>query len=400
MRDDEFRLLSSLPSGSVLAVCGAGGKTTLIHRLRNAYLAQGRRVIVTTSTHMRNEGNLCRSAEEIRASLSDRGYAFAGRPDPENPSKIIGPESGVLSAAVKEADVTLVEADGARHRSFKVPYPHEPVIPPGTTHIAVLYGEEASGKVIRDVSYNPEGVAEVLGLGPGDLLDEALMRHAVERTYLEKFERHFPGIPVFCLPVRRNDTPAVHFILLAAGYSVRFGGNKLLYVMDGKPMYRHILDRLLKIREEGRLRCDITVVTQYEEILRDLRGEEGAAAAVNPDPSRGISSSIRTGLSALYGRSAPEEGDYLFFVNGDQPRLTAGTCLSFARGALESGLPLAALTCGGEMYSPCMFRTDFVPDLTALRGDRGGKSILRKNAGKVFLFEPSSKVELVDIDML
>ena len=37
----------------------------------------------------------------------------------------------------------------------------------------------------------------------------------------------------------------IALIMLAAGNSRRFGGNKLLYEIDGNPMYRYILERLM-----------------------------------------------------------------------------------------------------------------------------------------------------------
>ena len=37
----------------------------------------------------------------------------------------------------------------------------------------------------------------------------------------------------------------IALIMLAAGNSRRFGSNKLLYEIEGKPMYRHILEKLL-----------------------------------------------------------------------------------------------------------------------------------------------------------
>ena len=57
-----------------------------------------------------------------------------------------------------------------------------------------------------------------------------------------------------------------HVIYLAAGYSRRFFGNKLLAPLNGKSLYRHTLDRLLEIRREAHGAVDITVVTQYEAI--------------------------------------------------------------------------------------------------------------------------------------
>ena len=41
----------------------------------------------------------------------------------------------------------------------------------------------------------------------------------------------------------------IHIIYMAAGNSRRFGSNKLFYELDGKPMYRHLLERLIKIKD-------------------------------------------------------------------------------------------------------------------------------------------------------
>ena len=38
-------------------------------------------------------------------------------------------------------------------------------------------------------------------------------------------------------------------IMLAAGNSRRFGSNKLLYTIEGEPMYRHILSELMRVRK-------------------------------------------------------------------------------------------------------------------------------------------------------
>ena len=68
----------------------------------------------------------------------------------------------------------------------------------------------------------------------------------------------------------------IHIIYMAAGNSRRFGSNKLFYELDGKPMYRHLLERLIEIKdrynklknaESNNSVIDITVVTRYREIL-------------------------------------------------------------------------------------------------------------------------------------
>ena len=40
----------------------------------------------------------------------------------------------------------------------------------------------------------------------------------------------------------------IHIIYMAAGNSRRFGSTKLFYELDGKPMYRHLLDSLAGIK--------------------------------------------------------------------------------------------------------------------------------------------------------
>ena len=107
----------------------------------------------------------------------------------------------------------------------------------------------------------------------------------------------------------------IAFVMLAAGNSRRFGSNKLLYEIDGKPMYRHVLEQL----EEVSGNCErITVVTQYEEIEQAAR-TLGARVYINPHPDEGISSSLKIGLKANL------DADACLFTVSDQPWLTADT---------------------------------------------------------------------------
>ncbi len=191
----------------------------------------------------------------------------------------------------------------------------------------------------------------------------------------------------------------IHVIYLAAGYSVRFGANKLLYPISGKPMYLHLLDRIVRLRDGGKVSFDITVVTQYAEIAEEME-KRGIDCAVNPDPSRGISSSIRTGIEFLMERDGIRPGDRLLFANADQPYLQEETLLLFMREAERRNAELACVSFGGEMYSPCIFSGSYVPELLALKGDTGGKRILRRYPGRVLLFEISEEEQVADIDAL
>ena len=43
-------------------------------------------------------------------------------------------------------------------------------------------------------------------------------------------------------------------VLLAAGNSTRFGANKLLYELDGEPMYQYALERAVRLQISDSLR--------------------------------------------------------------------------------------------------------------------------------------------------
>ena len=212
-----------------------------------------------------------------------------------------------------------------------------------------------------------------------------------------------------------------HFIYLAAGYSRRFGANKLLYPYDGTPMYRVLLGRLVSIMESDVLVKDITVVTQYREIETevtriDRETLKPVRCVINPDPSRGISSSIRCAVEYLAEENeelafcmdvtdpyehayAPDSTDHvLIFFVADTPHLTERTVTDFIHAFALSGKRLGCIGREGEMGNPGVFGSEFIPELMKLEGDRGGKRILLAHRDKVFIFSDTNPEELEDID--
>ena len=57
----------------------------------------------------------------------------------------------------------------------------------------------------------------------------------------------------------------INLILLAAGNSKRFNGNKLLAIYKEKPIYMYIVEKVLDLKVDK-----IICVTQYEEIKEGL----------------------------------------------------------------------------------------------------------------------------------
>lgn len=176
-------------------------------------------------------------------------------------------------------------------------------------------------------------------------------------------------------------------IVLASGFGRRFGGNKLLEPVEGKPLYRHVLDQLVPLHGEDR---QVLVVTQYPEVETVARSL-GLQVCRNPDAAEGISASIRHGVAAL-----PEAEWYSFFV-ADQPYLRGETVERFLHQAVHSGKTLASVIAQGRPGNPTVFYRTWRRDLLALRGDVGGRRILKAHPSEVFWYEVPLE-ELQDID--
>ena len=64
----------------IIAVAGSGGKTTRVHKLAQYYRSLGKKVFVTTTTHMKKESDtvIPENIEDIRKQLNETGYCMAG----------------------------------------------------------------------------------------------------------------------------------------------------------------------------------------------------------------------------------------------------------------------------------------------------------------------------------
>lgn len=187
----------------------------------------------------------------------------------------------------------------------------------------------------------------------------------------------------------------IAFVMLAAGNSRRFGGNKLLYSVDQLPMYQQILEKLMKTREklygEGIL-GELTVVTQYEEIARAAEGA-GAKVLFNPHPEEGISSSVKIGLKA----NLDAEG--CLFTVSDQPWLRQETIEQLVKLFIRSEKGIACVAHKNRLGNPCMFSPAYYKMLLALTGENGGKGIISACRNDTVVLNVKDEKELEDIDV-
>lgn len=179
-------------------------------------------------------------------------------------------------------------------------------------------------------------------------------------------------------------------VLLAAGDSRRFCGNKLLWRLDGKPMYRYLADEIAALPKDLFYRK--LAVSQYPEILNDLN-LCGYETVENRESSLGISHSIHLALEKMDGQE-----DAVCFAVCDQPYLRGETVESFLRGWVSSGMGLGCLCHGETEGNPAVFASRYESELLKLTGDAGGKKVIRRFLEDLYRYEVSDERELADID--
>jgi molybdenum cofactor cytidylyltransferase len=190
----------------------------------------------------------------------------------------------------------------------------------------------------------------------------------------------------------------LHLILLASGGSARYGANKLLIPIDGKPMFRHIFDLLVRYREENPEKTDLTVVSRYDEIL-DAARKAWCIAVRNDRTVEGISLSLRMGLEEAL-RSGAEDasgGDCAVFFTADQPYLRYETLRDFLERAALSDKGIVSASHDDTPGNPVSFDRKYFAELMELTGDAGGRQTARRHPEDTEWFEMRLQ-ELADID--
>lgn len=168
-----------LRDGDLVAIVGAGGKTSTAGRLARETIATGRAVVVTSTTRFSVPPSLDLPVTTIPdaaivehvlpAALRDaHGCIVAG--GATESGRLLGVSDEVIAAirVVAPGALVIVNADGARMRSLKAPAEHEPVIPAGASLVVALAGLDALGaRLDEDTVFRLDLVAEVARQAPG-----------------------------------------------------------------------------------------------------------------------------------------------------------------------------------------------------------------------------------------
>ena len=176
-------------------------------------------------------------------------------------------------------------------------------------------------------------------------------------------------------------------ILLAAGFSRRFGANKLRQPLaDGVPMALTAARRL-----RAALADVLAVVNPHDPELARLLAAEGIPVTVCPQAQDGMGASLAWAVSHTGQASA------WIVTLADMPCIRPATIARVAA-AIEQPTTLAAPVFRGRRGHPVGFGRAYFEELVGLKGDEGARSILRDYAEQVRWLACEDPGILTDVD--
>lgn len=170
-------------NGAIWSVIGGGGKTTLLRSLADELVAEGKTVILATTTHFLPFSGIDTvvSADEFEVArqLKAQRVICVGTPAHEarNAGKL-APSRIAPQNLASLADFVLVEADGSRHMPVKAHSNREPVIPGGSDLTIMVIGASAFGRPVAQTVHRAELFCENSSCEQDDVVTPKLLaRH-------------------------------------------------------------------------------------------------------------------------------------------------------------------------------------------------------------------------------
>ncbi len=197
-------------------------------------------------------------------------------------------------------------------------------------------------------------------------------------------------------------------IILAAGSSSRMGSgqHKLLLPLGERPVLVHVIEAVLA----SQARPIIIVLGHQAEQVRTtitpyIRHSD-TIIVENPYYAQGMSTSMRAGLQALIDMNTRNERsgqpsfpvDSALIVLGDQPLITPEIIDALINTWRATGKPIVAPLYEGKRGGPTLFAASLFPELLAVTGDEGGRSVVERHRQGLETVELGSATASFDVD--
>lgn len=184
----------------------------------------------------------------------------------------------------------------------------------------------------------------------------------------------------------------IPIIILAAGSANRMRGrDKLLEKIDGIPLLRLQVDKA-----QAATNADVRVtLPPAPHQLYDVLSKANVTTVPVLDAAEGMNASLRSGIAAL-----PDDAGCAMILLADLPDLTVADLIAVGKAVdLNSDdLIWRGATSNGKAGHPIVFHAKLFPDILKLRGDSGGREVVKSAQGNVHLVALEGDRARADLD--
>lgn len=177
-------------------------------------------------------------------------------------------------------------------------------------------------------------------------------------------------------------------VILASGFSRRYGSDKLMQKVLGKTVIRYVIDA---VQKAGFPEIFVIVRKEQKDLISSITGD--ATYIENERAEEGQASSLRTAVSHL--RS---DADAILFLLGDQPLVRPETIVRLCKAHISGKNSISSCQIDGRLMPPVIFGSVHFDELMSLSGDTGAKPVLMKYQDRISRVEFSERYESEDVD--
>ncbi len=181
------------------------------------------------------------------------------------------------------------------------------------------------------------------------------------------------------------------------------GRHKLLLPLGNRPVLAHVIAAALASQarpimivlghQAEQVRTQIATFITFPDVI----------SVENPNYLQGMSTSLRTGLQALIHTQNTWEQAFhslngVIIMLGDQPLMTSHSINALITCKQTTGKRIIAPLYNGKRGNPVLFDASLFPELLAIKGDEGARSVIERHKQEVTTIELSDAIASYDVD--
>jgi CTP:molybdopterin cytidylyltransferase MocA len=178
-------------------------------------------------------------------------------------------------------------------------------------------------------------------------------------------------------------------IILSAGASRRMGTPKALLPLDGETF----LDRLIRLFSEVGIMPIVVLGHQADQIRSGIQRGAEPTFVMNPDPERGMLSSLQCGLEAV-----PPDAEAVMFTPVDHPNLERSTLEKLIGHFEAERAPVTIPAFHGEHGHPVLIARPLIGELLALPTSAQASDVIHRYRSQTAYIEVDDAAVTTDID--